>query len=97
MMQETHFSLGTLNRLLATNEAKDLSDEELERCANESMAYFSVLKALKKYRDLNLLKLIKNKKYEQFEDEQLSYTKTNRNGNCLTCNNTGCCDDFCNG
>lgn len=57
MMHETHFSLGTLNRLLKTNNAKDFSDEELERCANESMAYFGVLRALKKYRDLNLLRL----------------------------------------
>lgn len=54
---ETHFSLGTLNRLLKANNAKDFSDEELERCANQSMAYFSVLKALKKYRDLDLLRL----------------------------------------
>ncbi len=49
MMFDSHFSLGTLNRLLKTNQAKDLSDEELERCAVESMAYFSVLKEIKKY------------------------------------------------
>lgn len=31
------------------------------------------------------------------QSEQLSYTKTNKIGQCLTCGDTDCCDDFCNG
>ena len=29
--------------------------------------------------------------------KQLSYTKENRLGQCITCGDVDCCDDFCNG
>lgn len=31
------------------------------------------------------------------EAEQLSYVKEDKLGQCLTCGDKDCCDDFCNG